>query len=90
MFHRSKLHLATEDQIAERVHWEAPYVQVTEHEQKVVDEVVDARWSRDRYELKVRYFGYGPEHDRWIPYDKLPAADRAVEGEEQNPLSTYL
>ena len=53
VFHRSKLHLATKDQIAERVHWEAPHVQVTEHEQKVVDEVVDVWWARGKYELKV-------------------------------------
>ena len=90
VFHRSKLHLATEDQIAERIHWETPNVQVTEHEQKVVDEVVDAQWRQGKYELKVWYFGYGPEHNKWVLYEKLPAADRAIEGEEQNPINSYL
>ena len=90
VFHRGKLYLATEDQIAERVHWEAPQVQVTGHEQRVIDEVIDTRWRQDKYELKVRYFGYGPEYDKWVLYDKLTPIDRATDGEEQNPLKTFL
>ena len=86
IFHRSKLHLATKDQIAKWVHWEALHVQVMEHKQKVVD----IQWAQGKYKLTVWYFGYGPEHNKWIPYNKLPTADRTVEGEEQYPLNIYL
>ena len=90
VFHRNKLHPTTADQIAKRVHWEDPQIRVTEHEQKVIDEVIDTRWRNDKYKLKVRYFGYGPEYDKWVLYEKLSPIDRATNNQEQNPLKTFL
>ena len=40
-----------------------------------IDSILEHRGDRQRrttMEFKVRWFGYGPEHDSWEPYKPCP------------------
>ena len=56
-FHRSELHIATEDHIMEWVNWEAPHVQVMGHEQEVIDKVINTQW---------RWAGISSRSSTWL------------------------
>jgi hypothetical protein len=67
-----------------------PVITVTEEEQRVVDEVLDTRWTQGHFQCKVCYFRHGPEYDRWTNYDKQVHGDIRGEGSDNTPLQVYL
>jgi hypothetical protein len=90
VFHRSKLHPVTPDQVVEQVNAPQPAITVTEEEQHVVDEVLDTRWTQGHFQCKVRYFRHRPEYDRWVNYNKQSHGDIREEGDSDTPLRLYL
>jgi len=90
VFHQSKLHPVTPDQVAERVNG-MPKVFLTEEGHKIVNKVLDAQWRQGKYKLKCCFFGFGPEQDKWVKYDpEEHGPDLPDDEHNTTPLQYYL
>jgi hypothetical protein len=57
-------------------------------EEFLVDEIIDSRRRSHGYQYLVRWSGYGPEHDLWLPGSELAdcaALDRWLAGRVEGP-----
>ena len=76
VFHVSKLRPTVEDTIPGRRPKPPPPPEIHDDgEHYVVEEILDSRVHRGKLQFKVRWEGYGPEHDEWVAEKDLAAPD---------------
>jgi hypothetical protein len=57
-------------------------------EEYLIDKIIDSRRRGRGWQFLVRWVGYGPEHDRWLPgsaLDECAAMDAWIEGGGEGP-----
>jgi hypothetical protein len=76
VFHVVKLRPTVDDTIPGRRPKPPPLPEIREDgEHYEVKQILDSRIFRRKLEFKVRWEGYGPEHDQWLPEKDLDAPE---------------
>ena len=56
-------------------------------EEYLVEEILDSKMFRGRLRFKIKWEGYGPEHDSWEYATEVHAPDRIAEFYQKNPTA---
>lgn len=90
VFHISRLTPAKKDTIEGRTVPPPEPVVTEEGLEYEVEEVLDSRWSRGRFQYYVRWKGYDTSHDQWNYFEDTTNADDAVEAfHSRNPTKPH-
>ena len=83
IFHVGLLSWTKEDTIPGRVPASQPTVKIQDQELWVIDQFVNSRWFRGKFQLKIRWEDQGEEQDDWRDYETLRAETQAWHEELQ-------
>ena len=75
VFHVNVLSEAEPDTIANRRNPPPPAVKVNGEEYWVMEKYIDSRWFRNRFQFKIRWEGFGEEHDTWENAEDIDSSD---------------
>src|SRR5258706_3576190 len=97
VFHASLLSRTKEDTITGRIPEAQPVVKILERELWVIDQFVNSRWFRGRFQLKIRWEDQNGKQDDWRDYSGVLQALAAwrqelVLGDEEkeDPVRTLI
>ena len=83
VFHVGLLSRTKDDTIPSRVPATQPTVKIQDQELWVINQFVNSRWFRGKFQLKIRWEDQGEEQDDWRDYDTLRAKTQAWREELQ-------
>ena len=88
VFNVVKLTAAPSDLIVGQHPTLPPPPEVVEGEEKyLVEEILDSKMFRRRLKFKIKWEGYGPEHDSWEYAMEVHAPQRVVDFYRKNPAA---
>ena len=86
VFHVSRLRKWTADEVAERPRSLRPEPELVDDELEYeVEEILNSRFVRGRVEYLVKFKGYGPEENEWLPPENISAPQFIADFHRQNP-----
>ena len=86
VFHISKLRLHRPDQIEGRIPEQPPPIEIEGEEEYEVEEILDARTTRNQKQYLVKWKGYSTADNTWEPFKNLTHADEAIKTfHDKNP-----
>src|SRR5258706_13273924 len=71
VFHASLLSHTKEDTIAGRIPEAQPVVKILERELWVIDQFMNSRWFRGKFQLKIHWEDQAEEQDDWQDYSEI-------------------
>jgi hypothetical protein len=88
VFNVVKLTPSPADLIAGRHLMLPPPPEVIEGEEEyLVEKILDSKMFRGRLKFKIKWEGYGPEHDSWEYATEVHAPERVLEFYQKNPAA---
>jgi len=86
VFNIVKLTLAPDDPITERKTMDHPPPIIIDREAEwEVEEILDSRWHRRRFQYLVKWKGYGHEHNSWESASEVFALELTAEFYREHP-----
>ncbi len=93
VFHASLLSQTKEDTITGRIPEVQPVVKILERELWVIDQFVNSRWFRGKFQLKIHWEYQAKEQDDWRDYSEILQESAAwrqelvlEDGQEEDPI----